>query len=372
MKERILQLGKFYPIGGGVEKVMYDLTLGLSERGIKCDMMCAAVEGRSYTKKLNNNARLICCGALAKYAATMISPNMIQKLYKSNHKYDIIHIHHPDPMACMALYMSGYEGKVVLHWHSDIIKQKHLIKLFKPFQNWLLERADIVVGTTPVYIKESNFLSKVQHKVTYLPIGVYPCDGMVGKPNRFREEYKGKKIIFSLGRLVEYKGFEYLIKSAAHLPEDYVILIGGTGPLREKLQAQIDAAQLGEKVKLLGFIEDADLESYYAACDIFCLSSVSKTEAFGIVQIEAMSCGKPVVATTIEGSGTHWVNAHGESGLNVPPCDDKALADAFVAIAGDQERYAQFCEGARKRYEQVFTYEKMIDNCIEIYNKVKE
>ena len=126
---KILQLGKFYPIRGGVEKVMYDLMSGLSARGVDCDMMCATTEGGSRIETLNDHASLICCDTMAKAAATMISPKMIYALRRVCHNYDIIHIHHPDPMACMALYFSGYDGRVILHWHSDILKQKYLLKL---------------------------------------------------------------------------------------------------------------------------------------------------------------------------------------------------------------------------------------------------
>lgn len=367
---KILQLGKFYPIRGGVEKVMYDLMSGLSARGVDCDMMCATTEGGSRIETLNDHASLICCDTMAKAAATMISPKMIYALRRVCHNYDIIHIHHPDPMACMALYFSGYDGSVILHWHSDILKQKYLLKLYKPFQDWLLRRADIIVGTTPIYVKESPFLKHVQHKITSFPIGTDPWDMKKGKPNYVRESYKDKKIIFSLGRLVEYKGYEYLIDAALHLPDDYVILIGGTGPLRAKLQTQIDASNLNDKVKLLGFIEDKDLPFYYDACSLFCLSSVFKTEAFGIVQIEAMSCSKPVIATIIPGSGTYWVNAHNESGLNIEPGNSQELANAIINITSDEHTYDMYCRGARRRYEQHFTYNKMIDNCLNIYNRV--
>lgn len=367
---KILQLGKFYPIRGGVEKVMYDLMSGLSARGVDCDMMCATTEGGSRIETLNDHASLICCDTMAKAAATMISPKMIYALRRVCHNYDIIHIHHPDPMACMALYFSGYDGRVILHWHSDILKQKYLLKLYKPFQDWLLRRADIIVGTTPIYVKESPFLKHVQHKITSFPIGTDPLDMKKGKPNYVRASYKDKKIIFSLGRLVEYKGYEYLIDAALHLPDDYVILIGGTGPLRAKLQTQIDASNLNDKVKLLGFIEDKDLPFYYDACSLFCLSSVFKTEAFGIVQIEAMSCSKPVIATIIPGSGTYWVNAHNESGLNIEPGNSQELANAIINITSDEHTYDRYCRGARRRYEQHFTYNKMIDNCLNIYNRV--
>lgn len=121
---KILQLGKFYPVRGGVEKVMYDLMVGLSERGVDCDMLCAAWEGEDSVTQVNGHATLMCCKTLLKAAATMISPAMIFKLRKICRGYDIIHVHHPDPMAALALFLSGYKGKVVLHWHSDIQKQR--------------------------------------------------------------------------------------------------------------------------------------------------------------------------------------------------------------------------------------------------------
>ena len=147
---KVLHLGKFYPIAGGVEKVMYDLTNGLAEKGVSCDMLCAAVEGEGIEKSLSPHSRLICTPTLFKFAATMISPAMITKLRKICNQYDIIHVHHPDPMASFALRLSGFTGTVVLHWHSDIIRHKQFLKLYMPLQTWLLKRADVVIGTTPV------------------------------------------------------------------------------------------------------------------------------------------------------------------------------------------------------------------------------
>ena len=135
---KILQLGKFYPVRGGVEKVMYDLMTGLSERGVDCDMLCALSQGGSRTIAINAHACLIGCRTWMKVAATMISPAMIFSLRKRCGEYDIIHVHHPDPMACLALFLSGYRGKVVLHWHADIEKQKMLLELYRPLQEWLL------------------------------------------------------------------------------------------------------------------------------------------------------------------------------------------------------------------------------------------
>ena len=373
MKEftgKILQLGKFYPIYGGVEKVEFELMLGLSEKNIRCDMLCAALEGKSKKYEFNDKAKLLTCHSWTKAAATMISPAMVFTLRKCKNDYDVIHIHHPDPMASLALLMSGYKGKVVLHWHSDILKQKLLLQFYKPIQDWIIKRADIIVGTSPIYLKESIYLKDVQQKTICVPIGVEPIKPERDKVSEIREKYKGKKIIFSLGRLVAYKGFRYLIDAASYLNDNFVILIGGTGPLKEELDKQIKEKRLEDKVKLLGRISDDKLPSYYGACDVFCLSSIMKTEAFGIVQIEAMSCGKPIVATNIPQSGVPFVNSHGISGLNVEPANAENLAKAIMDITKDSETYNHYSSGAINRYSELFTKEKMIENSINLYNNL--
>ena len=358
---KVLQLGKFYPIVGGVEKVMWELTEGLGRSGIDCDMLCASETPQVI--KIGEHSRCICVKALFKAAATMISPAMIFYLRRHCAEYDIIHIHHPDPMAALALRLSGYKGKVVLHWHSDIIKQRFLLKFYLPLQSWVVRCSSVIIGTSPIYVKESPFLQGVQEKVTYLPIGIDPIPEV-------RTEPAEDVIVLSLGRLVGYKGYNYLIDAANYLPDNYRVIIAGEGPLREELQNQIKTENLESRVSLLGRIPQERIPELFASCSVFCLSSIWKTEAFGIVQIEAMSCGKPVVATRIPGSGVSWVNEHGYSGLNVEPCDAKALANAIMQITADSNSYSNYCDNARKRYKAMFTKEAMIRQCVEIYNKL--
>lgn len=368
---RILQLGKFYPILGGVEKVMYDLMSGLSARGVDCDMLCTTAEPeKSNTIVLNQHASVYACRTLLKAAATTLSPSLILRLRNICKSYDIIHVHHPDPMAALALMLSGYNGKIVLHWHSDILKQKTLLKFYKPIQNWLIKRADKIVGTTPVYVAQSPYLRSVQNKVTYLPIGITPMNPNPASVADFRARYPDRKIVLSIGRQVPYKGYRYLIQAAQFLPDDYLILIGGGGPLKEEHQTLIDNLGVADKVKLLGFVPDELMPTLYGACDLFCLSSVQKTEAFAIVQIEAMSCGKPVVATKIPESGVSWVNADGESGINVEIENPKALAEAILTIE-DPQNYQRFSSGAFRRFDENFRDNRMIDGCLKIYGGLR-
>jgi hypothetical protein len=199
-----------------------------------------------------------------------------------------------------------------------------------PLQKWVIKRAETIVGTTPSYVRDSPWLKDVKHKVTYVPIGIEPVIPDKEKVRDIQEQYGQRKIVFSLGRLVPYKGYTYLISAAKFLPDDYVVIIGGAGPLREELETQIQDSGLNQKVKLLGRVEDEDLPSLYGASSVFVLSSVLKAEAFGIVQIEAMSAGIPVIATKIPESGTAWVNEDGYSGINVEPSDPEELAKAFL------------------------------------------
>lgn len=379
---KILQLGKFYPIYGGVEKVMWDITRGLAGRNVQCDMLCcglkgemdsyahAAFSGHRYVIRFNDSGSCIVVPALTKLAATMISPRLILELRRICGSYDIVHVHHPDPMAVVALWLSGYRGKVVLHWHSDILKQKGLLKLYRPFLNWIIRRSDAIVGTTPVYVQSSLFLKDVQNKTMAIPIGIHPVAADSEGAERIRARYPGKRIVYSLGRLVAYKGYRYLVEAARFLSDNYVILIGGDGPEKKALADLIGRYGLEGKVELLGYIDKSDFAAYYSACDVFALSSIYKTEAFAIVQIEAMSCGKPVVATQIEGSGVSWVNRNGYSGLNVQAGDPRALAGAVMEITSEKSGYEGYCQNARRHYEEMFRYDLMIDRLSELYGSL--
>lgn len=368
---RVLQLGKFYPFSGGMEKVMFDLLSGLSAVGIDCDVLCTYAEpGKPYhVYKIGNN-NIICTKSLAKKLSTAISPQLIRELRRICSRYDIIHVHHPNPMSALALRLSGYKGKVVVHWHSDILRQKRILWAYMPLQSWLLRRADIIMGTSPVYVNQSPHLEAFIDKCTYVQIGIDPMKHDVEGSEKIRERYKGRKIVFALGRLVGYKGFRYLIDAARDLPDDHIVLIGGTGELHDELQRQIDSYSLQDKVRLLGYISDEELPAYYGACDVYCLSSIMKTEAFAIVQIEAMSCGKPVVATDIAGSGVPWVNADDVSGINVEVMNGHALAEAIKKVTGDKALYAKLSAGAKERFNSMFRKEAMIERCVDIYKRL--
>jgi len=370
---KVLQLGKFYPPDiGGIETVIYDITELLNQKGIKCDVLCSN-SARIYKEELINGYKVFRTKSYGKIFSTSVSPQMIFKLREIIGNYDIIHIHFPDPLANIALMLSQHKNKkIVLHWHSDIIKQKKLLYFYYPFQEWLLKRADKIIATTPKYIEGSQYLQRYKYKTVAIPIGIdkkrLKTDEFL--VNKIKSKYQNRKIIFSLGRLTYYKGFEFLIKAAKYLNKESVVLIGGQGELKDQLIKLIKNNNLQNKVYLLGKIPYNELGSYYAACDVFCLPSIARSEAFGIVQIEAMSFAKPVVATKIPGSGVDWVNVDKVTGINVKPANEEELAKGINQILTDNNLYKKYACNALRRFEKYFTRTKMCNDIIKIYNSL--
>jgi glycosyltransferase, family 1 len=368
---KILHIGKYYPPSfGGIEKVNYDIVEGLNAEGIQTDVLCSNhTKGNVFT---NNIYKIYRVHTLKIIASTPLSYSFITTLKKIQNNYDIIHIHLPNPMANLAVFLTQPKTKIVLHWHSDIIKQRKLMILYKPLLDWLLRKASSIVVTTPTYVEGSSTLKKYTDKITCIPIGVDSKELTIKRRvfDNLKEIYKDKKIIFTLGRLVYYKGFEYLIEASKSLPDNIIILIAGIGELKDKLQEQIHTYNLEDKVKLLGRISFEELGAYYEFCDIFCLPSTERSEAFGVVQIEAMAFGKPIISTSIKGSGVDWVNLNNISGIIVPPKNANKLAEAIMKLLTDEKKYQQLSIGAKKRYEEVFTKDKMVDKFKNLYLEI--
>lgn len=369
---KILQIGKFYPPKGGIELSMFFISEELNNRGINCEVLTVSTDNKSGTI-YDFSSKIILCKKIFKISSMYLSLEMIFKLRKIIKSYDLIQIHHPDPMAALALLFSDYKGKrIVTYWHSDIVRQKLLLKLYLPIQSWLLKRSDLIITTTPNYLFGSKYLKNYLIKATSIPSGIKPifCNNVVY--SELKKKYSENIIIFSLGRLVYYKGFEYLILSANYLPDNYKIIIGGEGPLRNKLVKLINKEGLNKKVELLGRIKDDDVGAYYKICTIFCLPSIEKSEAFGLVQVEAMSFGKPVVSTKIVGSGIDWVNINNETGKTVEPKNPREIALAITSIVENDNLYYNYSKNALKRYMNEFTIIKQVDRLLNAYNNLNK
>ncbi|MGB9762597.1 MAG: glycosyltransferase [Minisyncoccia bacterium] len=369
---RVLQFGKHYPpFVGGTEKVIQVLTETLNKLGVKTDVLCVNHTNK-YEELDFGSYKVYKTPMWFRIASTSISPSLITKLREIQKDYEIIHTHMPDPMANLALFLNRPRGKLVVQWHMDIVRQKALLPFYKPLLIWLFKRADLILVSSEKLKKESQFREFFNLKAEVLPL---PFDYEefekikidTSFEKKIKELAKGRKIVFSVGRLVYYKGFDVLIKAARLLPDKITVFIVGDGPLRKSLQTLINKYKLTNKVFLLGNISKERIVTCYKVCDVFCLPSTFKTEAFGIVQLEAMSFGKPVISTELEASGVCEVNIHGVTGLCVKPGDEKELLKAIISILEDHKLYKTFSENALKRVKD-FYKEKIVRQLIELYD----
>jgi rhamnosyl/mannosyltransferase len=305
--------------------------------------------------------------------STSMAPAMVRELCLAVKGRDILHIHMPDPMAALALWAVRPESRLVVHWHSDVIRQRHAMKLYAPLQRWLLRRADAIVTTSQSYADSSETLQHWRNKVSVIPIGISDKSGHAdeAKVAAIRHRFGGRRIVFSLGRMTYYKGFEVLIRAAAGLPDDCMVLIGGDGDLLPHYRAMVSGLGLRHKVRLLGHVEDGDLPSYFEACDVFCMTSTVRAEAYGVTLVEAMAMGKPIVATDIVGSGVPWVNRHGVTGFNMPVGQPGPLAEALRALLDDPILRRSLGRAGRQRYLQEFNADSMTRKTLDLYSRLQ-
>jgi glycosyltransferase involved in cell wall biosynthesis len=370
---RVLQLAKFYPPEpGGIESMVREQVHGLIHRGWGCDVLCASRGRRTISEQGVQGERVIRAGSLGTWLSTSLSPALVLELRRRLVAYDLIDVHLPNPMAALALWCVRPRARIVLHWHSDVIRQRRAMALFGPLQHWLLSRADAVVATSQAYVEGSEALMAWRNKVQVHPLGIgdnSTCRNAVLE-QQLQQRLAGRRLVFAVGRMVSYKGFDVLIDAASRLPRDVLVVIGGAGPLLSPWRERVKALGLQDQVCLPGLMENDDLMSHLHACDLFCLPSLTRAEAFGVVMLEAMAAGKPVVSSKIAGSGMGWVNEDGVTGLKVPPGDAARLAHALTDLLADPSRRTRMGQAARQRFLTHFTADHMIDRLQQLYSEL--
>jgi rhamnosyl/mannosyltransferase len=293
--------------------------------------------------------------------STAISPGMAAQIRTSG--ADLVHIHLPNPTAVLAYLASGYRGRLVITYHSDIVKQKLLARVFQPFLNAALRRSSAIIATSPNYVATSPVLQAFRDRCHVIPYGIDTAQLEQRDPGaRF-----GERLVITVGRLVYYKGLEYLIRAMADVRGRLVIV--GDGPLRGKLERL--AAQLGvaDRVLFAGVISNAEVLAYYHAAAVFVLASAARSEAFGIVQIEAMAAGLPVINTSLD-TGVPLVSVHEQTGLTVPPADPQALAAAINRLLDDPNLRQKFGQAGVRRAREEFGLDRMLKRTLQLYRNV--
>lgn len=367
----VLQINKLYfPWIGGVEKHVQDLSEALiQDPGIDLTVLVAS-EGSQTGQFFIHNVNVLKTTniffRLFKRTLLFSTPLNLSLLYWIRKiKADILHFHLPNPWAVLVYWLVRPAGKVVVTWHSDIVKQKKMLWFYRPLERWFLSRVDAILVTSPNMIRYSLQLKGFESRCHVVPLGI---DG--GKyaelPDISLAPLKRKQLLF-VGRLVYYKGVRYLIEAMTQIDADLLII--GEGVLFEELTALIASRQLEGKVKIIPPVTEEQLFHYFMTCDLFVLPSVATSEAFGIVQLEAMACGKAVVSTNLP-TGVPFVNEHGKTGLVVEPAHVGGLVGAINTLLQDDALREQMGMYARARVLGGFTNDRVAAKVNGIYQQL--
>ena len=363
---RVLQVGKFYPPHmGGIETHLQALCGELKD-SFDLRVIVANDNAGAVSEELDGVA-VSRVPTWLTFASTPLCPAMIGEIRSS--QADIVHIHLPNPMAVLAYLGSGHKGSLIVTYHSDTVRQKVLGALFEPFMHRALARSSAIIATSPDYRRTSPVLQRYLDRCQVIPYGIdlgqfETCDS--NRVREIRQQY-GERLVISVGRLVYYKGFEVLIQAMRDV--NGRLLIVGDGPLREKLQSLASSLGLSDKIVLVGELQNLDVVPFYHAADVFALASVARSEAFGIVQIEAMAAGLPVVNTSLD-SGVPFVSLHEQTGLTVPPGNPEALSSAINRLLDNDELRRSLGVAARIRAHQEFALATMASRTVDLYRAV--
>jgi rhamnosyl/mannosyltransferase len=369
---KILYVYKDYypPVKGGIESHINLLANGLRAKGIDVQVLVSNTKNRFQVDRFNG-IMVAKAPQLGRFYSAPLTPTFHRYLKRYGKAADIIHFHHPNPTAEFSHFFTCLRKKIIVTYHSDIIRQDKLGKLYSPFRKMFLEKTDRIIATSPNYIQTSNVLNHFKGKCTVIPLGI-DLDRFISKKDipqvkQIKGKYGNKTIILFVGRFRHYKGLKFLISAMKEI--DAHLLLIGTGPEEQRLKNMVEKYHLGNKIFFLGELSDDEVNAYYKACDIFVLPSHLRSEAFGLVQVEAMCCGKPVISTEL-GTGTSFVNIDGQTGITVNPGNSDSLSIAIQYLIDNPEERLTLGINGYNRVKKMFTADKMIKKTIQLYEDV--
>jgi glycosyltransferase involved in cell wall biosynthesis len=373
---RVALVNKYYypPHLGGIETYLRTLAEGLAARpGIRVEAIVSN-EARETVREIVGGVEVLRLGRVFAASSTPVALGMagaIRAAVDGPERADLFHLQFPYPWGDWAWQRAGSPRPMVLTYHSDIVRQRFLGALYRPVMRRLLARADRIIVASPPMIEHSPFLAPHAAKCRVVPFGIHPeryepTDERLARAAAIRAAH-ARPIVLFVGRLIYYKGVDVLVRAMAGFDADVVLI--GSGPLEGELRDLATSLGVADRLTFVPPVDDEELAAYLRAAAVFCLPSVARSEAFGIVQLEAHISGTPVVCTDLP-TGVPWVNVDGETGLVVPPGDADALAAALARLLSDDDLRARMGQRARERVLSCFTVQKMVDGTIAVYDEV--
>jgi glycosyltransferase involved in cell wall biosynthesis len=367
---RVLHVSKaFFPVMGGIEQVIYQITTGLKYK-VNSFVLTTRTWGGISRNKIDGIfvRRSLALMTLFSMPIALAYPFWFWAYAR---KVDVVDYHYPFPLidVLIAIYFPK-KTKLIVHWHSDIVAQKRLAKLLKPFFLHTLKRADKIIVATPIHVTSSLLLSDFADKCEVIPFGI-DVDYWQNKTSdeilqieKINQEYG--KFILAVGRLVPYKGFEVLLQA---LKPDMKLVIIGTGKLEQILKKQAKELNSDRQVFFIGKQSLESLKCYLHACTVLAFPSVSENEAFGMVQLEAMACAKPIVNTALN-SAVPWVARNQQEAITVTPRDIPALSSALQQLLTDDGLAHRLGEQGLLRVKQTFSVAQFQDKTYQVISRL--
>lgn len=371
---RVCHLGKYYPPApGGIETHVRVLARAQAELGAEVQVFCVNHEGGPTREDRDGPVRVTRFRPAVSRAKLDLCPELPAALRRV--EADILHMQVPNPTMLLALLRARPRVPLVVTYQSDVIRQRLRAAAFRPLERLAYRRARVILATSPTYVPGSRFLRPyvARGRVEVLPMGLDldpyhdPSEADRAEAEAIRARYPGP-IWLGCGRLIYYKGFLNAVRALPEVPG--TLLIVGEGPDRPALEAEARRLGVADRVALLGAMPYQEVVPYYLAAEAFWFPSNARSEAFGLVQVEAMAAGCPVLNTAIPHSGVAWVSRHEETGLTVPVDDPKALAAAARRLLEEPGLRARLAEGARRRAAEEFDHRVMARRSLEVYRRV--
>ncbi len=359
---KILHVYKDYsPILGGIENHIKTLAEAQVVSGHVVTVLVTNPESYPTTEQING-VNVIRAARLATVASTPLSTNFPFILRQQ--QPDITHLHFPYPLGELSQWLFGNGRPYVITYHSDVVKQKHILRFYNPLLRRVLQNAAQILPTSQQYIQSSPYLNPLAHLCTVVPLSVDAEPYMHAKPLYSKN---GRFRLLFVGQHRYYKGVDDLIKAMAHINAE--LLVGGDGPMRQSWEETAVSAHVKDKVNFVGRVSDQDLPKLFASAHLFVLPANARSEAFGKVLLEAMAAGLPCITTEV-GTGTSFVVRDGETGRIVPPKRPDLLATAVNELINDHALRLKMGQAGQARAVNEFSVMRMVQSVEAVYRDV--